>query len=65
MDVFRLLCKEFNVNMDDLLGIGEKEKGEEYKAIGYRHHGFALLYGLLFLFLLGALIAFNVLFPIV
>lgn len=63
LDVLRLLCKEFNVNMDDLLGIGEKEKGEEYKAIGYRHHGFALLYGLLFLFLLGALIAFNALSP--
>lgn len=63
LDVLRLLCKEFNVNMDDLLGIGEKEKGEEYKAIGYRHHGFALLYGLLFLFLLGVLIAFNVLSP--
>ena len=47
LDVLRLLCKEFNVNMDDLLGIGEK--GEEYKAIGYRHHGFALLYGLLLL----------------
>lgn len=61
LDVLRLLCKEFNVNMDDLLGIGEKEKGEEYKAIGYRHHGFALLYGLLLLFLLGVLIAFNVL----
>ena len=59
LDVLRLLCKEFNVNMDDLLGIGEK--GEEYKAIGYRHHGFALLYGLLLLFLLGVLIAFNVL----
>ena len=29
LDVLRLLCKEFNVNMDDLLGIGEKEKGEE------------------------------------
>ena len=24
LDVLRLLCKEFNVNMDDLLGIGEK-----------------------------------------
>lgn len=63
LDVLRLICKEFNVDMDDLLGTGEKKKGEEYKAIGYRHHGFALLYGLLFLFLLGVLIAFNVLSP--
>lgn len=32
LDVLRLLCKEFNVNMDDLLGIGEKGRNTRQSA---------------------------------
>lgn len=59
LDVLRLISREFQVSMNELLGVGESSKSKEYKAIGFKHPAFALIYGAMFLFVGGVDAAFN------
>lgn len=60
LDVLRLIPREFKVSMNELLGVGESTKSKEYKAIGFKHPAFAVIYGAMFLFVGGVDAAFNV-----
>lgn len=61
LDILRLISKEFKVSMNDLLDVSEKEKNKDYKAIGFKHYGFIVIYLVMLLFLIGILVTFNIL----
>lgn len=48
IDVLRLINKEFKISINKLLDVNELEKNKEYKAIGFKHYGFIILYALMF-----------------
>ncbi len=49
LDVLRLISAEFGMSLDRLLGTKGEEDSGEYKPLGYRHYGFAVLYSLMLL----------------
>ena len=61
IDVLRLINKEFKISINKLLDVNELEKNKEYKAIGFKHYGFIILYALMFLIVGAAIIIFNIL----
>ena len=61
IDVLRLINKEFKISINKLLDVNELEKNKEYKAIGFKHYGFIILYALMFLIVGAAITIFNIL----
>ena len=61
LDILELINKEFKISINNLLDVNENKKNKEYKAIGFKHYGFIILYALMFLIVGAAIIIFNIL----
>lgn len=59
LDVLRLISKEFNIGLSDLLDAHEKEKSKEYKAIGFKYTGLLFIYLSMFVLMVIVIVMFN------
>lgn len=47
LDVLRLISKEFQISMNNLLSVNENAKNKEYKPIGFKNFGFIIIYAVM------------------
>lgn len=59
LDTLRLISKEFDISLNDLLDAGKEEKSRAYKPIGYRSYYWAIVYSIGFLITFSILLSFT------
>lgn len=59
LDVLKLIQEKYGVSINYLLDINSTNQNLTYKALGYKHYGFIIIYSIMFIFVLGVTIIFN------
>lgn len=60
LDVLRLISKEFQISMNNLLSVNENAKNKEYKPIGFKNFGFIIIYAVMLVILAIVMAIFNI-----
>lgn len=60
LDVLRLISKEFQISMNNLLSVNENTKNKEYKPIGFKNFGFIIIYAVMLVILAIVMAIFNI-----
>lgn len=60
LDVLRLISKEFQISMNNLLSVNENAKNKEYKPIGFKNFGFIIIYAVMLVIIAIVMAIFNI-----